>query len=56
MRGSPETVTATREIVIRVGDAGALAWRVNGRDVGTMGRPGQVRDLTITPKTAATIR
>ena len=37
-------------------DAGALAWRVNGRDVGTMGRPGQVRDLTITPKTAATIR
>ena len=56
MPGSPETVTATREIVIRVGDAGALTWRVNGRDVGTMGRPGQVRDLTITPKTAATIR
>jgi cytoskeleton protein RodZ len=55
MPGAPETLTAAREIVIRVGDAGALEWRVNGRDVGVMGRSGQVRDLRITPATAATI-
>jgi cytoskeletal protein RodZ len=54
--GSPETVTAKREIVIRVGNAGAVSWRINGREVGAMGRPGQIRDLTITPKTAETIR
>jgi cytoskeletal protein RodZ len=54
--GSPETITAKREIVIRVGNAGALAWRINGREAGTMGRQGQIRDVTITPKTAETIR
>jgi cytoskeletal protein RodZ len=54
--GSPETVIAKREIVMRVGNAGALAWRINGRDAGPMGRQGQVRDVTITPATAGTIR
>jgi cytoskeletal protein RodZ len=54
--GSPETITAKREIVIRVGNAGALVWRINGREAGSMGRPGQIRDVTITPATAATIR
>jgi cytoskeleton protein RodZ len=54
--GSPETITANREIEIRVGNAGALALRINGREVGSMGRPGQVRDVRITPATAATIR
>jgi cytoskeletal protein RodZ len=54
--GSPETITAKREIVIRVGNAGGLVWRINGREAGSMGRPGQIRDVTITPATAATIR
>jgi cytoskeleton protein RodZ len=53
--GSPQTLAATREIVIRVGDAGALAWRINGREAGAMGRSGQVRDVRVTPATAATI-
>ena len=53
---SPATVTAQREVVMRVGDAGALSWRINGRDAESMGRPGQVRDVTVTPRTADTIR
>jgi cytoskeletal protein RodZ len=54
--GSPETITAVREVVIRVGNAGGLIWQINGREAGPMGRQGQIRDFTITPKTAATIR
>jgi hypothetical protein len=54
--GSPLTLTARREIVIRVGDAGALVWQINGREAGAMGRPGQIRDIEITPATATTIR
>jgi cytoskeletal protein RodZ len=55
MPGSAQTITARRVIEIRVGDAGALVWRINGRDAGAMGRPGQVRDVVITPATAAAI-
>jgi cytoskeleton protein RodZ len=54
--GSPQTVSATREIELRVGDAGALQWVINGRSAGAMGRPGQVRDIRVTPATAATIQ
>ena len=53
---SPATVTAQRVVVMRVGDAGALSWRINGRDAGSMGRQGQVRDVTITPRTVDTIQ
>ena len=52
--GVPETIIAKREIVIRAGQCGALAWRVNGRELGPMGRIGQIRDVTITPRSAAT--
>jgi len=51
-----ETIIAKREIVIRAGNAGALAWRVNGRELGPMGRIGQIRDVTITPTSAATVK
>jgi cytoskeletal protein RodZ len=54
--GVPETILAKREIVIRVGNAGALAWRINGRELGPMGRIGQIRDVTITPTSAATVK
>ena len=54
--GLPETIIAKREIVIRAGNAGALAWRVNGRELGPMGRIGQIRDVTITPTSAATVK
>ena len=50
--GPPARLTAAQDITIRVGDAGALTWRVNGRDAGLMGRPGQVRDLRVTPANA----
>jgi len=54
--GAPQTLVAAREIAIRVGDAGAISWKVNGREPAVMGRPGQVRDVRVTPQTAATIR
>ena len=54
--GLSETIIAKREIVIRAGNAGALAWRVNGRELGPMGRIGQIRDVTITPTSAATVK
>jgi hypothetical protein len=54
--GSPQTLTGTRDITLRVGDAGALRWTINGRDAGPMGRSGEVRDLRVTPATAATVR
>jgi len=54
--GAPTRLTAAREVTIRVGDAGAIAWRVNGRDAGPMGRSGQVRDLRVTPANAASVR
>jgi hypothetical protein len=43
-------------MTILVGDADAMTWTVNGRSVGTMGRPGEVRTVRVTPETAATIR
>ncbi len=56
MPGSPQTLTGARDITLRVGDAGALRWTINGRDAGPMGRSGEVRDLRVTPATASSIR
>jgi hypothetical protein len=54
--GAPHTLTATDEILIRAGDAGALFWSVNGREPVLMGEPGQVRNVRVTPATAAVVR
>jgi cytoskeleton protein RodZ len=54
--GETETINADREIVIRIGDAGAVSWTLNGRQVDTLGAPGAVRDLRITPENAGTVR
>jgi len=54
--GEPTRITAARLVEIRVGDAGALSWRVNGRDAGVMGRAGQVRDVRLTAENAATVQ
>jgi cytoskeleton protein RodZ len=54
--GSTQVLKARREIAIRVGDAGAAAWAVNGRALSPMGRPGQVRDLVVTPENVQTIK
>lgn len=54
--GESRTLTAAKVITLRVGDAGALAWEINGRDAGRIGRSGQVRDVRITPATAQRFR
>jgi len=54
--GTTTTIRGTREIVLRVGDAGAASWSINGGAPAVMGRPGQVRDFRLTPGAAATGR
>jgi cytoskeleton protein RodZ len=51
--GSERTVRAVREISLRAGDAGALRLIVNGREAGTFGSAGEVRNARITPSTVA---
>jgi hypothetical protein len=53
--GEHQTLTATRQIAVRFGDAGAVSWKINGRDGGSLGGSGAVRDLTVTPENAASI-
>ena len=54
--GERHTLTAARELTLRFGNAGALAWTINGRDAGTPGAGGAVRNARITPDNAATFR
>jgi hypothetical protein len=49
--GERETLRG-QEIVLRVGDAAAVRWQVNGGAASIMGEPGQVRDARITPQGA----
>ena len=41
--GDTETVRASRDLVLRVGDAGAVRWSVNGAAPAVMGERGEVR-------------
>jgi cytoskeleton protein RodZ len=54
--GDRETLNAEREIVIRFGDAAAVEWTINGRTGSSLGAPGAIRDLRITPENAATVQ
>jgi cytoskeleton protein RodZ len=47
--GEREVLRATREIVLRVGDAGALRWSRGSGPTEVMGPRGAVRTLTLTP-------
>lgn len=47
--GMERRLSADREIVLRVGDAGAVSLVVNDRRLGVVGRPGEVRILRVTP-------
>jgi hypothetical protein len=47
--GTKHTLRGSREIVLRVGDAGSVRWSVNGREAAPMGNPGEVRNVTVTP-------
>ena len=51
--GQTESVTIAREATVEVGDAGAFAYRVNGKPGKPLGDKGQVKTLTLTPATAA---
>jgi cytoskeletal protein RodZ len=52
----PQTIEAREAIVLRIGDAAAVNWTINGRKGESLGEGGAVRDLHITPANAATIR
>lgn len=51
--GERHRVEATREIVLQVGNAGALSWTVNGRPGRVLGGVGEVRTVTISPATVS---
>jgi cytoskeletal protein RodZ len=46
--GDREVVRARQEIALRVGDAGALTYTINGAEGRAFGDPGEVRDVRIT--------
>lgn len=48
-RGSSVTITAENEIFLRTGNAGSLDISINGRDLGRLGRPGEVGNWLIRP-------
>jgi len=45
--GQSRVVEADREIVLRIGDAAAFAYSINGMPGRSLGGPGQVRDIRI---------
>jgi transcriptional regulator with XRE-family HTH domain len=47
--GEHASLDGNRTISIRAGNAGVLAWSVNGRDMGAFGSPGEVRTSRVTP-------
>jgi cytoskeleton protein RodZ len=54
--GERETLAAERNIAIRFGDAGAVTWTINGRDAGSPGAAGAIRDVRITVENAGTVK
>jgi len=46
--GSRRTLRASREVLLRVGDAGAVRWSVNGGAPVLMGNRGEVRNVRLT--------
>lgn len=51
--GERERFEATRELVLQVGNAGAVTWTVNGRPGRALGGAGEVRTVTISPETVS---
>jgi cytoskeleton protein RodZ len=54
--GETATLAGKSAIAIRLGDAGAVKWTINGRDPGTPGDNGAVRDIRIDLQNATTVR
>jgi cytoskeletal protein RodZ len=55
-KGESPVVQANEEIRLRLGDAGALGYSINGKRGRPFGRPGEVRDIRITPENAPTFQ
>jgi cytoskeleton protein RodZ len=51
--GERQSHPVTREAVVEVGDAGAFAFALNGREGKSLGDKGQVKTLRLTPATAS---
>lgn len=47
-KGDSQTWKGTDRVTVRVGDAGAVSFSVNGKDLGTAGKTGQVANKTFT--------
>jgi cytoskeleton protein RodZ len=54
--GTKQRFTATSSIDVMIGNAGGASITINGREVGLLGKAGEVRQLTITPGNAATLK
>jgi len=52
--GERETVTADRELLLDVGNAGSFTWTINGQPAQSLGREGRHRQVTVTRENAAT--
>ena len=55
-QGDRINVKGTRQIRLRIGDAGAVVWQINGGASVPMGQPGRVRTVVITPENAGQIK
>ena len=51
--GTTRRYTAATSMNVSIGNAAGVALRVNGRPISSLGRAGQVRNITITPTTSA---
>ena len=54
--GSKQHFTAKSSIDLMLGNAGGATFTINGREVGALGKNGEVRQVTITPENAATVK
>jgi hypothetical protein len=54
--GERTTIAAREEITARIGDAEALEYSVNGVAGETLGKPGEVRDIMMTPGSFRTLK
>jgi cytoskeletal protein RodZ len=54
--GEQLRLAGERQLNIRIGDAGAVLWQVNGSKPAPMGQSGQVRTVVVTPENAAQMK
>lgn len=54
--GERISLNGTREVSMRIGDAGAVVWQINGGASVPMGKPGKVRTVRVTAENAAQMK